>query len=53
MEILESQWDKEKSYLQLGKENKVVFEDDMPSMKAEMNHKLLTQKIENIKHMKK
>ena len=37
--------------MQLRKEKKATFEDDIPSMKTEMNHNLLTQKIENIKHM--
>ena len=51
MEILEPQWDKENSYLQLGKGKKFTFEDDMPNMRTEMNHNLLAQTIENIKRM--
>ena len=35
----------------LRKEKKFTFEDDIPNMKIEMNHNLLTQTIENIKRM--
>ena len=51
VKILEPQWDIEKSYLQLRKVNRVTFEDDMPNTKTEMNHTLLTQKIERSKRM--
>ena len=51
MEILEPKWKNEKSYLQLRKEKKVTFEDDMPTMKTYMNNNLLTHTIENSKHM--
>ena len=44
VEIIEPRWDKEKSYLQLIKEKKFIFEDDIPNMKTEMNHNLLKQK---------
>ena len=43
VERLESQWNNEKSYLQLRKDEKVTFEDIMPNMKTLMNHNLLTQ----------
>ena len=43
MERIEPQSDNDKSYLQFKKEKKVKFEDDMPDMKTEMNHNLLTQ----------
>ena len=38
VEILETQWDNEKQYLQLRKEKKVIFKDDMSNMKIEINH---------------
>ena len=44
VKILKPQWDKEKSYLQLRKENKVTFYNDMPNMKTAMDNNLLTKK---------
>ena len=49
MEILEPQWDNEKIYLKLGKNNRVTFEDEMKNTKTETNHNLSTQTIENSK----
>ena len=51
MEKIEPQWDNKKSYFQQRKENKVTFEEYMPSMKTEMNYNLLTQRIEKRNHM--
>ena len=50
---LEPHWDKDRSYVQLRKNRKVTFEDDLTNIKTEMNHNLLTQTIENIKNMSK
>ena len=49
VEILEPQWDNEKIYLKLGKNNRVTFEDEMKNTKTETNHNLSTQTIENSK----
>ena len=38
--------------MQLRKEKKVTFEDDMPNMKTKTNHSLLAQTTENRKRMK-
>ena len=51
VERLKPQLDQDKTYLQLRKEKNVIFEDDMPNIKTEMNHNLLTQTIEKRKRM--
>ena len=51
-EIIEPQWDNEKSYLQLRKQKKVTFEDDIPSTKTNTDPNILTQTIERSKMMK-
>ena len=45
-EIIEPQWDNYKSYLKLGKQKKVTYEDDIPSTKTETDPNTLTQTIE-------
>ena len=37
--------------MQLIKEKKFTFEDDLPNMKKETNHNLLRQKIQKSNHM--
>ena len=49
VEKLEPQCYNKKSYLQLIKDKKVTFQDDMPDMITCMNNHLLTQTIENSK----
>ena len=51
MEIIEPHWDNNKSYLHLRKEKKVTFEDNMPNMKTDINHNVLTQTSENSNQM--
>ena len=49
IKIREPQCYNKKSYLQLIKDKKVTFQDDMPDMITCMNNHLLTQTIENSK----
>ena len=51
LEIIEPHWDNNKSYLHLRKEKKVTFEDNMPNMKTDINHNVLTQTSENSNQM--
>ena len=44
-EIIEPQWDNQKSYLQLGQQKKVTYEDDIPRTKTETDPNTLTQTI--------
>ena len=51
IKIREPQCYNKKSYLQLIKDKKVTFEYDIPNMKTEMNHNLLTQSVKISKQM--